>query len=54
MAGNVQKSGSWKDEFFHEMAGYEINVIYLALIFAAFTQYRRLVLAAHDLVEGDR
>lgn len=50
MAGNVQNSGSWKDKFFHEMAEYGINVIYLTLVFAAFTQYRRLVLAAHDII----
>jgi len=50
MAGNVQKTGSWKDKFFHGMAEYVINAIYLALVFAAFTQYRRLVLAAHDII----
>jgi len=31
------------------MAAYWINVGYLALVFAAFTQYRRFVLAAHDI-----
>jgi hypothetical protein len=31
------------------MAEYWINVIYLALVFAAFTQYRRFVLAAHGI-----
>ena len=31
------------------MAEYWINVFYLTLIFAAFTQYRRFVLAAHDI-----
>ena len=50
MAGTVQKAGSWKDKFFREMGEYVINVIYLALVFAAFTQYRRLVLAAHDII----
>ena len=50
MAGNVQKTGSWKNKFFHGMAEYVINAIYLALVFAAFTQYRRLVLAAHDII----
>ena len=31
------------------MAEYWINVVYLSLMFAAFTQYRRFVLAAHDI-----
>ncbi len=31
------------------MVEYWINVGYLTLAFAAFTQYRRLVLAAHDI-----
>ena len=31
------------------MVEYWINVIYLTLVFAAFTQYRRLLLAAHDI-----
>jgi hypothetical protein len=28
---------------------YWINVAYLALVFAAFTQYRRFLLAAYDI-----
>jgi hypothetical protein len=39
-----------RKNFVHEMAEYAINVIYLTLVFAAFTQYRRLVLAAHDII----
>jgi len=31
------------------MVEYWINVIYLTLVFAAFTQYRRFVLAAYDI-----
>jgi hypothetical protein len=31
------------------MVEYWINVIYLTLVFAAFTQYRRFILAAHDI-----
>ena len=50
MADTVHKAGSWKEKFFREMAEYVINAIYLALVFAAFTQYRRLVLAAHDII----
>ena len=50
MADTVHKAGSWKEKFFREMAEYLINAIYLSLVFAAFTQYRRLVLAAHDII----
>ena len=31
------------------MTEYWINVFYLTFVFAAFTQYRRLVLATHDI-----
>ena len=31
------------------MIEYWINVIYLTLVFAAFTQYRRIILAGHDI-----
>ena len=47
MSGAERKS--WKDKLRHEIVEYWINVIYLALVFAAFTQYRRFVLAAHDI-----
>jgi hypothetical protein len=38
-----------KKKIYHEMVVYWTNVAYLTLMFAAFTQYRRLVLAAHDI-----
>ena len=38
-----------KEKIFHEMVEYWINVAYLAVVFAAFTQYRRFLLAAHDI-----
>jgi hypothetical protein len=44
-----KKKGKLKEKIFHEMVEYWINVAYLALVFAAFTQYRRFVLAAHDI-----
>ena len=43
------KKKDLKKKIFHEMAEYWINVVYLTLMFAAFTQYRRFVLAAHDI-----
>ena len=39
----------WRDKLFHEVGEYAIIVIYLTLVFAAFTQYRRLLLATHDI-----
>jgi len=33
-----------------ELIEYLFNVIYLAVVFAAFTVYQRLVLAAHDII----
>ena len=39
----------WKKIIFQEMIEYWINVFYLTLVFAAFTQYRRFLLAAHDI-----
>jgi len=47
MAG--KKKGNLKNKMFHEMVEYWINVFYLTIVFAAFTQYRRFILAAHDI-----
>jgi hypothetical protein len=44
-----KKKRNLKNKIFHEMVEYWINVIYLTLVFAAFTQYRRIILAAHDV-----
>jgi hypothetical protein len=44
-----KKKGNLKNKIFHEMVEYWMNVIYLTLVFAAFTQYRRIILAAHDV-----
>jgi len=43
----------WKAKLSHELIEYWINVVYLALVFASFTVYRRLLLAAHDIVYTD-
>jgi hypothetical protein len=43
------KKRDLKKKIFHEMVEYWINVAYLTLVFAAFTQYRRFVLAAYDI-----
>ena len=47
MSGEERKT--WKDKLRHEFVEYWVNVLYLALVFAAFTQYRRFILAAHDI-----
>jgi hypothetical protein len=50
MASLKEKKRTWKERIFHEMVEYWINVVYLSLVFAAFTQYRRFILAAYDIV----
>ncbi len=49
MSSPDKKKGNLKNKIFHEMVEYWINVVYLTLVFAAFTQYRRFILAAHDI-----
>jgi hypothetical protein len=49
MSSSDKKKGNLKNKIFHEMAEYWIIVAYLTLVFAAFTQYRRFILAAHDI-----
>ncbi len=50
MSGSEKKKGNWKEKLLHEFTEYWLNVIYLTLVFAAFTQYRRLLLAAYDIL----
>ncbi|MFI3219993.1 MAG: hypothetical protein QX189_12895, partial [Methylococcales bacterium] len=49
MLNNTDKKEGMKEKFLHEMTEYLINVCYLAAVFAAFTEYQRLFLAAHDI-----
>jgi hypothetical protein len=49
MNSSDKRRASFKKKIVHEMVEYWINVAYLTLMFAAFTQYRRFVLAAHDI-----
>jgi hypothetical protein len=46
---SLDKKKNIKKKIVHEVTEYWINVVYLTLVFASFTQYRRLVLAAHDI-----
>ena len=50
MSSTDKKKGGWKQKIFHEMFEYWMNFFYLTLMFAAFTEYRRLVLAVHDII----
>ena len=43
------KTEKLKEVAKHELIEYGMNVAYLAVVFAAFTWYRRLILAAYDI-----
>lgn len=49
MSSADEKQKSVKEKIFHEVVEYWVNFCYLTLVFAAFTWYRRIVLAAHDI-----
>jgi hypothetical protein len=49
MSSPENKGTSLKNKIFHELAEYWITACYLALVFATFTEYRRLILAAHEI-----
>jgi hypothetical protein len=49
MNGSANKFADLKEKARHELIEYAFNVIYLAAVFATFTIYRRLLLAAHDI-----
>ena len=53
MSSPGKKKKSLKEKIFHEMAEYWVIVGYLGLVFAAFTWYRRFLLAAYDITYTD-
>jgi hypothetical protein len=53
MGGPEKQTKAWKEKVRRELIEYAINVLYLALVLAAFTQYRRLLLAAYDITYTD-
>jgi hypothetical protein len=53
MDAHERPAGSLKDKVQREFVEYAINVVYLTLVFAAFTEYRRLVLAAQGIEYGN-
>lgn len=44
-----EKKTGWKQKISREMVEYFINFIYLAVFFAVFTWYRRLILASYEI-----
>jgi hypothetical protein len=49
---NKKKTG-WKQKILHEMIEYWITVLYMALFFGVFSNYRRLILAHHQISYED-
>ena len=49
MTKTNKKKVGWKDKLVLEMIAYWINVLYLTILFAVFTSYRRLILANYDI-----
>ena len=47
------KSETLKQKARHELVEYALNVVYLTIVFAAFTIYRRLILASYEIVYTD-
>ncbi len=45
-----EKSEGWKARLRDEFVEYGLNVIYLTIVFASFTEYRRLILADHSIM----
>lgn len=45
----IKHGGGWRARLYEEFRGYWLNVLYLALVFGSFLQYRRFVLASHDI-----
>ena len=43
------KAQTLKQKAKHELIEYALNVVYLSIVFAAFTIYRRLILASYDI-----
>ena len=49
MTNANEEKVDWKRKLFLEMTAYWINVLYLTLLFAVFTSYKRLILADYDI-----
>ena len=49
MSAPGKNKSKLKERVIHEVVEYWLNVVYLTCVFAAFTQYRRFLLAAHNI-----
>jgi len=49
MTVEKEKQAGWKQKIVHEIIEYWITFFYLALVFFAFTSYRRLILAEYQV-----
>jgi len=49
MSSTDNKKGNWKEKITRELIEYWVDVIYLTLVFGAFAQYRRFLLATYDI-----
>ena len=49
MDGFDMQTGKVTEKLRHELIEYAFNVVYLMLVFAAFTQYRRFLLAEYSI-----
>jgi hypothetical protein len=50
MNSQERSKKTWKEKFLKEFTEYWINVGYLAVFFAVFISYKRLVLAEHNII----
>ena len=48
-SAETNRPKAWKQKISSELIEYGLNVVYLTVVFGAFTVYRRLILAAHDI-----
>ena len=48
-SANEQRTG-WKQKILHGLIEYWLIVLYMAILFAVFTNYRRLILAHHLII----
>ena len=49
MEGSDMQTEKLTEKMRHELIEYAFNVVYLTLVFAAFTQYRRFLLAEYSI-----
>jgi hypothetical protein len=53
MTDTNMKKKNWKQKLYHEFIRYWMNVLYMALFFGIFTNYRRLILAHYNISYED-